>query len=74
MYYLVSAAWLVVTVVSYIQGNRKLPITIGILGLVAQVGIWVIGIGFWGIAALALFTVIGMLSVPEIFSRNNFLK
>jgi hypothetical protein len=39
MYYLVSAAWLVVTVVSYIQGNRKLPITIRILGLVAQVGI-----------------------------------
>jgi hypothetical protein len=58
--------------VSYIQGNRKLPITIGVLGLVAQVGIWVIGIGFWGIAALALFTVIGMFSVPEIFSRNKF--
>jgi peptidoglycan biosynthesis protein MviN/MurJ (putative lipid II flippase) len=72
MYYLVSAAWLVVTVVSYIQGNRKLPITIGILGLVAQVGIWVIGIGFWGGAALALFTVIGMFSVTEIFSRNKF--
>jgi hypothetical protein len=61
-----------VTVVSYIQGNRKLPITIGILGLVAQVGIWVIGIGFWGITALALFTVIGMFSVPEIFSWNKF--
>jgi peptidoglycan biosynthesis protein MviN/MurJ (putative lipid II flippase) len=72
MYYLVSAAWLVVTVVSYIQGNRKLPITIGILGLVAQVGIWVIGIVFWGVAALALFTVIGMFSVPEIFLRNKF--
>jgi|GEM_PF-1487187 len=72
MYYLVSAAWIVVTVVSYIQGNRKLPTAIGVLGLLAQVGIWTIGIGYWGIAALALFTVIGMFSVPDIFLRHKF--
>jgi peptidoglycan biosynthesis protein MviN/MurJ (putative lipid II flippase) len=71
MYYLVSAAWVVVTVVSYIQGNRKLPITIGVLGLLSQIGIWVVGIGYWGVAALALLTVIGMFSVPEIFFRNG---
>lgn len=72
MYYIVSAAWIIVTVVSYIQGNRKVPIAIGVLGLLAQIGIWVIGIGYWGVAALALFTVIGMFSVPEIFLRNKF--
>lgn len=72
MYYLVSAAWIIVTVVSYIQGNRKIPIAIGLLGFLAQVGIWTMGIGYWGIAALALFTVIGMFSVPEIFLRNNY--
>ena len=71
MYYLVSAAWVIVTVVSYIQGNRKLPIIIGVLGVLAQLGIWVVGFGYWGIAALALLTVIGMFSVPEIFLRNN---
>ena len=70
MYYLVTAAWIVVTVVSYTQGNRKIPITIGVLGLLAQAGIWMIGIGYFGIAALALLTVIGIFSVPEIFFRN----
>jgi hypothetical protein len=67
MYYLVSAAWIVVTVVSWIQGNRRMPIIIGTLGILAQIGIWVIGIGFWGVAALALITVICMFSFPEIF-------
>ncbi|MFT6573458.1 MAG: hypothetical protein ACJA16_001642 [Akkermansiaceae bacterium] len=72
MYYLVSAAWVVVTIVSYIQGNRKMPVAIGVLGLLTQIGIWTIGLGYWGVAALALFTVIGMFSVPEIFLRNKF--
>ena len=72
MYYMISAAWIIVTVVSYIQGNRKLPIAIGVLGFLAQIGIWVIGIGYWGVAALAFLTVIGMFSVPEIFLRNKF--
>ena len=77
MYFLVAAAWLVVTVVSYNEGNRKLPMGMGVLGLLAQagfwmlgLGFWVFGIGFWGIAALALLTIIGMFSAPEIFLRK----
>lgn len=67
MYILVSAAWIVVTAVSWFQGNRKMPITIGILGTLAQIGIWVLGIGFFGVIALAILTVVCMSSVPEIF-------
>ena len=67
MYFIVTAAWIVVTAVSWIQLNRKMPITIGVLGLLAHAGIWIFGIGYWGIAALAILTVIGMTSVPEIF-------
>ena len=68
MYYLlVSAAWAVVTVVSWIQGNRKMPIAIVSLGLLVQIAFWTLGIGFLGITALALLTVICMFSVPEIF-------
>ena len=72
MYYLVSAAWIVVTAVSWIQGNRKMPITIGILGTLAQLGIWVLGIGFLGVAALAILTVICMFSVPAIFFAGKW--
>jgi peptidoglycan biosynthesis protein MviN/MurJ (putative lipid II flippase) len=72
MYYVISAVWVVVTIVSYIQGNRKLPIAIAVLGLLAQIGIWMIGIGYLGVAVLALLTLIGMFSVPEIFLRNKF--
>lgn len=70
MYFLVTAAWIVVTVVSYNEGNRKVPAAIASLGLLAQIGFWAFGIGFWGIAALALLTIIGMFSVPEIFLRK----
>jgi len=71
MYYLVSSAWVVVTIVNWIQGNRKLPVAIGLIGLLAQVGIWMFHAGYWGIAALAIVTVIGMFAVPEIFLRGK---
>lgn len=67
LYIIVSAAWVVVTVVSWIQGNRRIPIVIASVGLLAQIGIWVLGLGFLGVATLAILTVICMLSVPEIF-------
>jgi len=70
MYYLVSAAWIVVTVVSWNEGNRKLPIAIGVLGVLVQIGVWFVGIGFWGVVALAVLTLIGMFSVPDIFLRK----
>ena len=72
MYYLVSAAWIVVTAVSWIDGNRKLPVAIGVLGFLAQVGIWFFGIGYLAVAALALLTVIGIFSAPDIFFRGKF--
>ncbi|MBB5351675.1 type IV secretory pathway VirB2 component (pilin) [Haloferula luteola] len=66
-----SAIWVVVTVVSYLQGNRKVPMAIGVLGCLAQVGIWAFGIGYWGVAVLALCAVIGMFTAPDIFFRNS---
>ncbi len=44
-----------------------MPITIGILGLIAQIGIWVFGIGLLGVVALGILTVTCMFSVPDIF-------
>lgn len=67
MYYVITAIWIVVTVVSWIQGNRKVPTVIAVLGVLTQVAIWTLGISFWGIAILAILTLVGMLSVPEIF-------
>ena len=67
MYFFVTAAWLTVTIVSFYQGNRKIPIIMGSLGLAAQLGIWTAGIGFIGVIALVILTIIGMFSAPEIF-------
>jgi len=41
--------------------------TIGVLGVLAQIGIWGFGLGYWGIAVLAILTLIGMFSAPDIF-------
>ncbi len=71
MYYLVTSAWIVVTAVCWIQGGREMPIAIGILGLFAQIGIWIFGIGYLGVATLGLLTVICMFSAPEIFFRGK---
>lgn len=71
MYYLITSVWIVVTVVSWVQGNRKVPIGIAVLGVLTQLAIWTIGIGFWGIAILAVLTQVGMFSVPEIFMSGK---
>jgi hypothetical protein len=70
MYFFVTAAWIAVKAISYVQGNQVIPITVGILGFLAQIGIWTPGIGYFGISALALLTAIGLFSVPEIFFRR----
>ncbi len=71
MYYLITSVWIVVTIVSWVQGNRKVPIAIAGLGVLTQLAIWTIGIGFWGIAILAVLTLVGMFSVPEIFMSGK---
>jgi hypothetical protein len=70
MYFIISAAWITVTIISWLQDNRKLPIAIGVLGLLTQVGIWVGGVGYWGITVLAVLTVVGMFSAPDVFFRR----
>ncbi|QQL44558.1 hypothetical protein [Sulfuriroseicoccus oceanibius] len=67
MYYFVTATWLVVTTVSYVQGNRKFPMVLAVLGVLLQLGIWMLGIGYIGMVGLAILAIAGMFSVPEIF-------
>jgi hypothetical protein len=67
LYIIVTSAWIVAVIVSWIYENRKMPVAIGILGTIAQIGIWFFGFGFLGVAALALLTVICMFSVSEVF-------
>jgi hypothetical protein len=67
IYYLISAAWIVTTVISWIYENRKVPMITGVLGLITQVAIWSYGLGFIGIAILGVLAIIAMFSVPEVF-------
>lgn len=67
IYYLLTAAWIVTTVVSWLYNNRKVPILTGVLGIATQVAIWGFDIGFVGIAVLGVLTIIAMFSVPEVF-------
>ncbi len=70
MYFFVTAAWLVTCSISWHYGNRGIPILVFLFGIAAQIGIWLVGIGFTGIAAIAILTVICMFTVPEIFGRS----
>lgn len=67
IYYFLTAAWIVTTVISWNNDNRKVPILTGVLGVVTQVAIWQFQIGFWGVAVLGVLTLIAMFSVPEVF-------
>ena len=66
-YYFVTATWLVVTIVSYVQGNRKFPMVLAVLGVLLQLGIWMLGIGYFGMIGLAILAIAGMFFAPEIF-------
>lgn len=70
MYLVISSVWLVTTIVSGIQGGRKLTLTLAILGLLTHYAYWNLGIGLWAIPILALLSIIAMFSAPEIFFRS----
>lgn len=67
MYFIITALWVTVIGVGWWDEKRIVPIAIAILGILAQIGIWVFGIGFFGIAALGILVLIGMFSSHEIF-------
>jgi hypothetical protein len=67
IYYLLTAAWIVTTVISWIYENRKVPIVTGVLGLATQIAIWGFHLGFVGTAILGVLTLVAMYSVPEVF-------
>lgn len=58
MFYIVISAWLVGVVVSFIYGNRKLPIAILLIGIGATAVQFTIGIGYIYIAVMAVLSVI----------------
>jgi len=67
MYFVATAAWIVVTGINWLAGNRKVPVIIGILGVLVQIGFWGFGLGFWAISALGILTLVGMFAAPQIF-------
>ncbi len=71
MYYIITASWIVTLIVSWNDGNRAMPIVIGLLGAIIQAGIWYLGFGYFGVGGLGLLTVICMWSVPDIFIRGG---
>lgn len=58
MFYVVLAAWLAGVVTSLINGNRKLPITIFIIGAAATAVQFTVGIGYLYIALMAIISII----------------
>lgn len=58
MFYIVIAAWLVGVIVSFIYGNRKLPITILLIGIGITVTEFTVGIGYFYISAMAVVAII----------------
>ena len=68
-YIIVSSAWVVCTLLSFLFGNKKLPISIGAIGIIIQIGFWTMGWGYLAITVLALLTVVCMLLTPEIRER-----
>jgi len=58
MFYIVIAAWLVGVVVSLIYENRKLPITILLIGIGATAAQFTIGLGYAYIAVMAILSIV----------------
>ncbi len=57
-FYLVLAAWLGGVVVSFINGNRRLPSVILLLGLVLVVWMFLRKAGYFGMAGIAVLAAI----------------
>ena len=58
MFFIVLATWLVGVVVSFIYGNRKLPLIILLLGGGVVIAIFSGIAGWFGVAALAILSAI----------------
>jgi len=54
MFYIVIAAWLAGVIVSFINGNRKLPLTIFVIGAAATAFQFTVGMGYYYIALMAI--------------------
>jgi hypothetical protein len=54
MFLVAIIAWVVGVIISFFNGNRKLPLTILLLGL----GLLFAPIGVWGIAGIAILAAI----------------
>ena len=72
MYYFLTMTWLGVVIVGWHHAQqRRLPIILGILGCLGQVGFWFLGWGFFAVAFLGVLSLIGMVSVPDVFLREK---
>jgi len=58
MFFVVIAAWLVGIIVSLINHNRKLPLSILAIGVLFLVGHFTIGFGFFAIAVMAILCLV----------------
>jgi hypothetical protein len=58
MFYIVIGAWLTGVVVSLINHNRKLPLSILLLGTLTLVAQFTVGIGYASVAILAILSVV----------------
>ena len=58
MFFIVLAAWLAGIITSLINDNRKLPISIFIIGAVATAIQFTVGIGYFYISIMAIISII----------------
>ena len=58
LFWFTTGAWLAGVIISFAQGNRGLPLIILILGIVDIIGIFFLGFGWLGLAALAIMAAI----------------
>ncbi len=58
MFYIVISAWLAGVAFSFINHNRKLPITIFTLGALVLAGHFAIGFGYATVSILAILAVV----------------
>ena len=58
MFYIAIGAWLAGIVISLINHNRKLPLTIFVLGVIVLAAQFTIGLGYLSVVALALLAAV----------------
>lgn len=58
MFFIVLGAWLAGIIVSLVNHNRKLPLSILGIGTLVLVGNFTVGFGFIGVAVMAVLSVI----------------